>query len=102
MIFSVLDSLTLFLALAAARRLSTKFLDHRRTQRIQCIGRFMSFAAHIVAHERENQPAPIWQFRVTRPRADMLKGSGLCMNSHRRAGILQTILKRSVQSRDGE
>src|SRR5262249_6083270 len=84
----------LLFALATGGGLAAKFLNHCRTQRVQCFRGFMPFAAHVVAHKRKNQPPSIWQFRIAGARAHMVEGPGLCMIPQLRARILEACSER--------
>src|SRR5579863_5367572 len=54
----------LLLPLTTRRSRRIKLLNHRNTQRVQRIGRFMALRSHVVAHERKHQPLPVRQIRI--------------------------------------
>src|SRR5271155_6282259 len=86
----------------AFRGFVVELFEHGDTERVEGVGGFMILAALIVAEERKDQQSSIGGFRITRTRAHVLHGAGLCMNPSGGDGGSHAIFECAVNASDGQ
>src|SRR5580704_6551261 len=86
----------------AFRRFVVELFEHGYTERVEGVGGFMILAALIVAEERKDQQSAIGSFRITRARAYMLDGAGLCVNASGGDRGSHAVFERAVNAGDGQ
>src|SRR6266568_2720142 len=89
-------SLRLFVFRPALRRRHIEFFEHRHAQPGQCIRRFVTLPALIVAQERKNQPPPARRLCKSRKRPHMFDRARLRVNPPRRRCVFHAVFQCAV------
>ena len=83
-------------------RFHVEFPDHGDGDGVEGVGGFVTFAALIVAEEREDQRAAAGSFGETGTRADVFDGTRFGVDASGGDCIFHAIFERAVDSGDGE